>query len=132
VTFVAAVLDLASFAVTLVNAGHMPPLRRRADGRVDAVGEEAVGLPLAGIDRPYEEVTLALGPGESMLLYTDGVTEMRNPAGELYGPERLRAAVQAAAAEPEALGAAVLADVRRFAAGRPQGDDLTLVCVGRR
>ncbi len=95
------------------------------------LGEEIVGLPLAGIDRPYEEVVVALEPGDLVLLYTDGVTEARNPAGEWYGVERLRAAVREAPATVEGLGAAVLENVRRFAAERPQSDDLTIVCFGR-
>ncbi|MCI0455971.1 MAG: SpoIIE family protein phosphatase [Gemmataceae bacterium] len=132
VTFVVAVLDLSTFTMTLVNAGHLPPLRRRADGSVESVGEGAAGLPLAGIDRPYEQATVPLEPGDTLLLYSDGITEMRNPAGEFYGQNRLRAAVRAAPVEVEALGEAVLADVRQFAADRPQGDDLTLVCFGRR
>ncbi|HYT93659.1 MAG TPA: SpoIIE family protein phosphatase [Gemmataceae bacterium] len=131
VTFVVAVLDLVRFTMTVANAGHMPPLRRRAGGSVDVLGEEIVGLPLAGIDRPYEEVVVALEPGDLVLLYTDGVTEARNPAGEWYGVERLRAAVREAPATVEGLGAAVLENVRRFAAERPQSDDLTIVCFGR-
>jgi serine phosphatase RsbU (regulator of sigma subunit) len=117
--------------MTLVNAGHLPPLCRRAGGQVEALGAEAAGLPLAGIDRPYEETTVALHPGDRVLLYTDGVTEGRDPAGDWYGAERLRAAVAAAPETVDGLGTAVLADERRFAAQRAQGDDLTVVCFGR-
>jgi serine phosphatase RsbU (regulator of sigma subunit) len=132
VTFVATVLDLSSFTMTLVNAGHMPPLRRRAGrAEVDEVGEPAVGLPLAVMDKPYEQMVVPLEPGDAMLLYTDGVTEARNPAGELYGVERLRAALRCGPEDVEGLGQAILADVTRFAAGRPQSDDLTIVCFGR-
>jgi serine phosphatase RsbU (regulator of sigma subunit) len=132
VTFVVAILDLRRFTMTLVNAGHLPPLRRRADrGEVEPVGEAIVGLPLAGIDRPYEEEVIALEPGDSILLCTDGVTEARNPAGEWYGAERLRPAMWAGADGPESIGAAVVADVRGFMGDRPQGDDLTVVCFGR-
>jgi serine phosphatase RsbU (regulator of sigma subunit) len=55
---------------------------------------------------------------------------MRNSAGELYGAERVQAAVAAGPADVEGLAEALLADVRHFAGGRPQGDDLTLVCFG--
>jgi sigma-B regulation protein RsbU (phosphoserine phosphatase) len=64
-------------------------------------------------------------------MYTDGVSEARNTASEFYGPERLRAAVQSASAGAEAIGTALVADVRRFAGERPQADDLTVVCFGR-
>jgi serine phosphatase RsbU (regulator of sigma subunit) len=132
ITFVVAVVDLARFAVTLVNAGHMPPLRRRAGGKeIEEVGAEAVGLPLAVFDKPYQEAVFTLQPGDTLVLYTDGVTEARNPAGELYGVERLHKALAAAPQDVEALGAALLADVKKFAADRPPTDDLALVCVGR-
>jgi serine phosphatase RsbU (regulator of sigma subunit) len=132
ITFVVAVLDLASFSMTLVNAGHMPPLRRRT-GRpgVEEVGKDAIGLPLAVFDRPYDQTVVALEPGDTLVLYTDGVTEARNPAGALYGEERLQAAVQGAPPEVEALGQTLLAEVRQFAAGRPPSDDLALVCFSR-
>ena len=132
VTFVAAVLDLKDYAMTLANAGHMPPLRKRR-GRpgVEEVGDAIVGLPLGVIDRPYETMMVPLEPGDVMLLYTDGVTEARNPGGDQYGLDRLRAVMADGPKEVEALGNAVLADVRRFAAGRPQNDDLTVVCFGR-
>jgi phosphoserine phosphatase RsbU/P len=132
VTFLVLVLDLAHWSITLVNAGHLPPLLGRAAGQaVEEVGEPAAGLPLGVLDRPYEEVTVPLAPGDLVLLYTDGVTEARSPTGELYGMSRLRAAAQTAPPQAESLGTAVLADVQRFAAGRPPGDDVTLVCFGR-
>jgi serine phosphatase RsbU (regulator of sigma subunit) len=133
VTFVVGVLDLADYSVTLVNAGHMPPLRHRAgEAAVEEIGDAIVGLPLAVLDRPYEQMVFPLQPGDTLILYTDGVTEARNPENDLYGPERLRAAVQAAPEDIGALGAAILADVQRFAAERPQADDITIVCFGRR
>jgi phosphoserine phosphatase RsbU/P len=132
ITFVAAVLAPDGSGAALVNAGHLPPLLRRAGGAaVEEVWAEVVGLPLAVMDRPYEQTTVPLAPGDCLVFFTDGVTEARNPANELYGPERLRAVVGCAPEGAEAVGQAILADVRRFAAGRPQSDDLTVVCVGR-
>ena len=132
VTFVAAILDLKSYQLTLVNAGHMPPLRRRrGKPGVEEVGDAVVGLPLGVMDKPYEQMTFPLEPGDQFLMYTDGVSEARNPAGDQYGLERLRAAVAGAPPDVEGLGKAVLTDVRRFAAGRPPNDDLTIVCFGR-
>jgi serine phosphatase RsbU (regulator of sigma subunit) len=132
VTFVAAVLDLDRSTLTLVNAGHLPPLVRHP-GRpaAELLGDDIVGLPLAGIDQPYDEITVPLEPGDLVVLYTDGVTEARNPVGEFFGPARLRAVVEGAPPDAEAVGAAILADVKQFANGRPPHDDLTLVCFGR-
>ncbi len=133
VTFLVVVLNLDDFTMTLVNAGHLAPLRRRS-GRaaVAEIGDEIIGLPLAVMDKPYESLVMPLEPGDTYLLFTDGVTEARNPQGDLYGIDRLRAAVAKAPDDVESLGSAILADVRRFAAGRPQSDDLTVVCFSRR
>ena len=132
VTFVAAIIDLATYTVTLVNAGHMPPLRRRPGRKdVEAIGDAIVGLPLGVMDMPFEQTSFALEPGDVVLLYTDGVTEARNPGNDQYGLERLQRTLSTGPREVEALGAALLADVRKFAAARPQNDDLTIVCFGR-
>jgi phosphoserine phosphatase RsbU/P len=131
VTFVVAVLDVQQARMTLVNAGHIPPLLRRPGEAPKEIGDEIVGLPLAVMDRPYQEVNVALEPGDTILLCTDGVTEARNTAGEMYGSERLNKAMQEAPAGIEELGNRVLEDVRRFAGTRPQNDDLTIVCFDR-
>jgi serine phosphatase RsbU (regulator of sigma subunit) len=130
VTLVAAVLDLNTFAMTLVNAGHPPPLRLSGQ-KVEELAPEIAGLPLGILERPYEEQVLTLQPGDVVVLYTDGLTERRNPQNELYGLERLKAVLQKAPRDVPSLGKAILEDVRVFAAGRPQSDDLTLVCFGR-
>ena len=132
VTFVAFLIDLKTYRMTLVNAGHMPPLRRRrGKAGVEEVGDAIAGLPLGVMDKPYEQMELPLEPGDVLVMYTDGVTEARSPTGDQYGLECLRAVVAGGPPDVEALGKAVLADVRRFAAGRPANDDLTIVCFGR-
>jgi serine phosphatase RsbU (regulator of sigma subunit) len=132
ITFVVVVLDLDRFTMTLVNAGHLPPLRRRA-GRTEAevLGEAIVGLPLAVMDRPYEEMMMPLEPGDTLMLFTDGVTEAKNVAGDFYGLERLTATVRAAPPDVQSLGTAILTGVQNFAAGRRPSDDLAIVCFGR-
>jgi serine phosphatase RsbU (regulator of sigma subunit) len=132
VTFVVAVIDPSAGTVTVVNAGHPPPiLRRRGSASAPGpVGAEAASIPLGCLDLPYEEAVVPLEPGDAWTLYTDGITETRNPAGDLYGMERLASAAKSAPADVESFGEALLADVRRFAAGRPAGDDLTMVCFG--
>jgi len=133
VTFVVLVIDLNDYSLTLVNAGHPPVLRRRGPKSVlSELGDTIVGLPLGVFDRPYEEMKFALEPGDTLILYTDGVTEARDPQGDFYGIDRLRAVVRTGADDVKALGEAIREDVRRFAAGRPQSDDLTLVCLRRK
>jgi sigma-B regulation protein RsbU (phosphoserine phosphatase) len=114
-----------------VNAGHLPLLRRTRGGDVEEVGSAAVGIPLGVFDRPYEETAARVEPGDVLLFYSDGVTEARDPRGRMYGPDRLREVLRAAPGDAETVGRVVLADVRAFAAGRPPGDDLTLVCLSR-
>ena len=130
ITFVAAIVDTKTFSMTLLNAGHPPPLRKRK-GTVQDLEPELPGLPLAVTDQPYESATLSLEPGDVIVLFTDGVTEAQNQRNELYGIDRLHAIVKNTQGTPTAIGEAILNDVQRFAGGRPATDDLTLVCFGR-
>jgi hypothetical protein len=130
ITFVAAVIDLTTFEATLVNAGHPPVLRRRG-ADVEELGADNAGVPLAVFDIPYDDLVVQLEPGDILLLYTDGVTEARNPRNDVYGLPRLKAQLAQSSPDVETRGAAILADVHRFAEARPPSDDLTLVAVGR-
>jgi sigma-B regulation protein RsbU (phosphoserine phosphatase) len=121
----------ASGEIDVCNAGHPPPLVVRAAG-VSRV--EATGLPIGLFcsDR-FSSQIVGLDPGDTILLYTDGVIEAENPSGEHYGIDRLSALAASAATErPQALVAACLRDVARFCGtGRPT-DDLTIMAVQRR
>jgi len=118
------VYDRPTGEVEYVNAGHNPPLVRRASGSVEWVRERS-GLVLAAMaGAPYRVRRLTLGPGDSMLLYTDGVTEAMNGAGELYGEERLERTLGGAS---DRFVTDVMADVRAFAAGAEQSDDITML-----
>jgi len=132
VTMVLAVLDPRRHEVTVVNAGHLPPLLRRGPGIVEAVGEAETRLPL-GVDHDveYAPCILPLAPGESLLLYTDGITEAMNANGELYGSQRLLALLGANVDRVGLLGRRILDDVKRFVGGRSQSDDMCLSCFGR-
>jgi adenylate cyclase len=130
VTVFAAVLDARTGRVRYCNAGHEPPvLGQPAEGPQRL--SESAGPPLCVIaDFPYERGEFELRPGGWLCTVSDGVTEAMNPRGELFGAPRLLAALAASAAsEPQAVLAAVREDVRRFAAGAEQSDDVTLVCV---
>lgn len=133
VTLFYGVLERDSGRLDFANAGHNPPLVRRADGRVEWL-EAAGGIALAvmpGLD--YEQGSAILEPGDALLLYTDGVTEAVDSAGELFGEARLEATL-AAAAGAGAAGtvAQVFAAVQDFARGEPQADDLTAMGLRRR
>lgn len=113
----------------LVNAGHPRPLRADSRG-VRPV--EGAGLPLGLFaEARYAERELRLGPGETLLLYTDGWTEGTKDEEE-YGIGRAAAALRRAVDAPLSdLLAACRDDLGEFLAGSPRGDDLTLVAVRR-
>jgi sigma-B regulation protein RsbU (phosphoserine phosphatase) len=132
VTFTLAIIDLAANNVSLIIAGHMSPMIRRCDGTIEEFSEEAIGLPLGVVSgMSYEVLKRTIHPGETIVIYTDGVSEAMNPAGDLYGTERLRETVARNPSEPAKLGQAILADVKRHAGGREQNDDITLMVYGR-
>ncbi|HVV99332.1 MAG TPA: PP2C family protein-serine/threonine phosphatase, partial [Planctomycetaceae bacterium] len=132
VTFVLAFVDTRTNRLSFVNAGHMAPLIRKPDGTVLEIGEDSVGLPLGVIeDYPYDTIECTLEPGETVVIYTDGVSEAMNPDGSLYGIERIKSLVAGQKTDSAAIGRAILDDVKKHANGRPQNDDITLMSFGR-
>ena len=132
VTFAVCVLHPQRHEVTVVNAGHLPPLLRRHDGSVEALGDEIAGLPL-GIDgnAQYGQQAVPLAPGDCLALYTDGITEAMNAADELYGSVRLTEQLQRDVRRPREIGLRVLEDVKGFVGSRRQNDDICLTVFGR-
>jgi len=116
--------------VTLCSGGHAPVLLRRADGRVEEVGRP--GTLLGAFDAVVlEEAETAMGPGDALVLYTDGVTEARR-GRERFGAERLRALLAAPAGSAEELVGRIDAAVAAFSAGEAADDMAVLalrVCV---
>jgi serine phosphatase RsbU (regulator of sigma subunit) len=134
VTLVAAILDPLEHTVTLVNAGHPPPLiYRRATHTVDeAIGSDGGGLPLGIIEGfEYSSWRIALKPGDSILAFTDGVTEAMDVNNVQLQAKGIVAAVQGKDYSPRALGERVVEVVKKFTAGRSQHDDIALVGLGR-
>jgi sigma-B regulation protein RsbU (phosphoserine phosphatase) len=117
-------------AVEFVSAGHLPILHLRGN---QAKSEGATGVPLGMFTNTSFPVhRLSLVAGEGLLIYTDGLTEARNAAGEEFGIGRIRdVAAQRHAEAPEAVITGCLADLRQFTAGAKQGDDLTLLMLRR-
>jgi sigma-B regulation protein RsbU (phosphoserine phosphatase) len=132
VTMIVAVLDSAAHEAILVNAGHMAPYLRRADGQVRAVGDEVTGVPL-GVDpdTQYAEFRHPLEPGDVLIAFTDGITEAQNAQRDFYGFQRLEASIRSAPGDPIALGRSILEDVRGFVRDHRQFDDMCLLCFGR-
>ena len=131
ITLLLAVLDRGSRRLTLLNAGHLAPLRRRAAGAIEVIGEDARG-PALGIlpDVVWRQVETLVEPGDVWLAFTDGVTEAVNASGEMYGGFRLRQTLARAPVVVGEAGESILADVRQFLADQPQSDDICLVGWG--
>lgn len=132
ITLAFAVLDPKAHTLTVVNAGHLAPQRRSAAGDVDALGTADSGLPL-GINpgTVYRQALVKLDPGDSVLLYTDGVTEAMNAKKEIYGTQRLQNFLKKATAEPGPLLESLVSDVELFSHGQPQRDDICAICLHR-
>ena len=113
------------------NAGHNPALLLRADGEFEWL--ESTGMPLGIL--PEGEFTAgerALGVGDTLVLYTDGITEPENPEEEEYGQDRLGEVCVKNRSEPiDELMAAIEEDLYQFVRGVPFLDDRTLVLIRR-
>jgi serine phosphatase RsbU (regulator of sigma subunit) len=127
VTCLYAVVDPATGRIRFANAGHNLPLARTADGSVEL---RATGMPLGLLPgMEYEEVEAVLAPGETLLLYSDGITEAHDPEREMFGTERLAERVAGGGAE---LIDGVLTSLRRFTGEAwEQEDDITIVTLRR-
>jgi sigma-B regulation protein RsbU (phosphoserine phosphatase) len=132
VTMVLAVLDYTAHEFVLVNAGHMPPLLRAVDGVIKEVGQKQTGLPL-GVEPTYQytELRLAIGPGETIVFYSDGVTDAQNLAGKRYGAERLRVTLAHNIVDAASVGERIMNDIHEFVGDAQQFDDICLLCVSR-
>jgi serine phosphatase RsbU (regulator of sigma subunit) len=128
VTVFYAVLDVPLRRLIYVNAGHPPAILVRADGNIEHLSEG--GVPLGMFEDPrYIEEFSSLGAGDVLALYTDGISELENAAGEPYGPERLGRALRDARGGSAAdIRDIIVGSVRHFARDLP-GDDETLVVI---
>ncbi len=143
VTAVYGVLDLKTGKFTYANAGHNPPLAVRrgstlAGTRPDPAPHEIERLTRTGIalgvieHAAMSERSIDLLPGQTLVLYTDGVTESFSPAGEMYGEERLLEILGASTASSAGnLLDEIDAAVCVFIADAPVSDDITMVAVRR-
>lgn len=116
--------------VEICNAGHVPPVVLK-DGRVSVV--EATGLPVGLFgETPYTVRELTLSPGDTLFLYSDGLSETRNAGGDEFGTDRLaRTLEKNHHLTPGPLAAACLAEVASFAGAGGERDDLTILVVRR-
>ena len=132
VTLFYALYDPHSGLLTYANGGHNAPLIRHADGSstlLPLTGGIALGV-IDGIE--YEQAEVRLERGETLILYTDGVTEAMNEAEEEFGLDRLAAVLTSHPSnDPEEVNGAIFEAVRAFAGDAPQSDDITCLTLCR-
>ncbi len=132
VTFILLIVDLKNNSLSLVNAGHRPPMIRGLNGSLEECGSEVVGLPLGIIhDLEHEVFERRIRPGETLVMFTDGIDEAMNAKGQKYGMPRLRDFLKTAPPKPAELSRALLSDVKAHAQGHPQQDDMTVLAMAR-
>lgn len=133
VTLLFAVYDPHTGRLSFANGGHNLPVIFHPDGS-STVLPYTQGLAVAvlsGVDFEESEVTLA--PGDTLVMYTDGVTEAMNDEKEEFGMDRLQAVFSGGAPKSaEVANEAVFAAVREFVAGAPQSDDITCLTLQRK
>lgn len=136
VTLGAGLVDLNTHEVTFVNAGHLPPLVHRFASKElqQPITRALSGFPLGVSDlgAVYDSCSITLEPGDSVLLFTDGVTEAKNQHDVDFTMEGVRSALRNGPMTPKAIGERLVAAVKQHSLGRQQYDDLTIVTFGRR
>jgi len=124
------VLDTRTGEFEYSNAGHNPPYLIRADGTLEPT-ELTGGLVMGPFARAtYKSKKVRLAPGESLCMYTDGVTEAMNAKHEEFSDERLRSLlIRLHGSSAEQCVRAVMEDVNAFADGAAQSDDITMFAI---
>ena len=135
ITVFCGILDCSTGEAVCCNAGHNPPLRLSADGYSSFIKLPAcfpLGPFATEFNSVYTEEHLTLKKGESLFLYTDGVTEALNLGNELFGEGRLKLALAAAPLSSNPLKETVdvlLRILHEHAADAPQSDDITMMVI---
>jgi phosphoserine phosphatase RsbU/P len=132
ITIFYAVYTPSTGSLTYVNAGQNPPLIRRGDGSYERLG--ATGVALGMFDQStYASVDTRIDPGEMLILYSDGITEAENPAGQPLEEPGLQAIVNTYVTDtPAELGAHILKEVESYAQASRFTDDLTILILKRK
>ena len=130
VTMIYGVLDLKTGEFTYANGGHNPPLILHTDSQVTEL--EHTGNMMLGLmdDAQYRDISVTLKTGDTLFLYTDGITEAFDDGLNMYGEERLFEQLRTASKEPvDGLLKRIREDVVAFADGAEQSDDLTALAL---
>ena len=132
-TVFCAILDTESGELTYSNAGHNPPLLKRAEGRYEflSLPKSFVVGPLPSEPGRYVSTSTKLKKGDSLFLYSDGITEAMDTQGRLFSDPALEEVLNSLPADCDVTSSvtAVKAAVRKHALGEPQSDDITMLAL---
>ena len=134
ITFFFGLYDPATGTLQYVNAGHLPPLIRRADGRFERItGATGSGLALGMFEEAkYATNQVTVDPGDVLVFYTDGITEAENNKGTAFEDTGLESVVSAAwQSDSQQIGRSILEAVEHYAADVRLADDLTALVLKR-
>ena len=124
------ILNVRTGVLTCTNAGHEFPFIRSRDGVFREFRDRHSLMVGVKAEAEYEDYELTLEPGDAVFVYTDGVPEANNAAGEMYGMTRLETVLNRVAGQsPEGILRGVRSDVDAFVDGAKQFDDLTMLCL---
>lgn len=132
ITFFVGVYDPSTGALEYVNAGHLPPLVRRASGAIDRL--EGGGMALGMFDHAtYEARHATIAQGDLVVMYTDGITEAEDRTGRAFEDAGLETCLAryGDAGDPGALARAIIAAVETHAGEKRLADDLTVAVLAR-
>lgn len=123
-------LDSETRALQFVNAGHNPPYLLRCDGSMEKLDIGGMILGVMETSTPYEEGQVQFQSGDTVVMYTDGITEAMNVEGRDFTDERLEQLLQERRDDlPKDMMENVQAEIREFTKGAPQSDDMTMVIL---
>jgi len=136
VTLFFALIDPARSQITYVNAGHNPPLMvhrsNTPQSQISLLGKTGMALGI-NKDNSYEQFLLKFFPGDFLVLYTDGVTDITNSGNEEFGLDRLIQVVTAqSSGTAEDMARAIEKELKEFSNERDSNDDITLLIAKRR
>lgn len=139
VTLAVVIIDPAANEIVVVNAGHINPVRVRGGGDdfAEVITNDESGPPLGIVaGTVYAAKVCRLDLGDTLVVFTDGVTDAESPAGSRFQLDGVRSALRAEVVvgtdcRPSRVGDRVIRAVQRHADGQPQSDDIALVCFGR-
>jgi sigma-B regulation protein RsbU (phosphoserine phosphatase) len=129
VTLLLASFDATSGRLSYVRAGHIPPFLRRAGGAIERL-DSAGGLPLGLMEDAVHKAAVAyLGPGDGLLIVTDGITEATDPGDNLFGNARVAELLMQLDIQVADPLQRLMSQVREFEAGRPPSDDVAAIML---